>query len=56
LVEKITLFHVYRSAFFGGVLHLVGKMNSMHLLVLVDMEGKEWKTINLPDGSCDGTF
>jgi hypothetical protein len=55
LVEKITLFHVYRSVFSGGVLHLVGKMNSIHSLVLVDMEGKEWKTIYLP-GSSDGTF
>ncbi|KAM0888599.1 hypothetical protein ACQ4PT_028244 [Festuca glaucescens] len=56
LVEKITLFRGIRSVFFGGMLHLVGKLNPISIdqeyaLVAVDMEGKAWKTIRLPVSS-----
>ncbi|XP_047088442.1 putative F-box/kelch-repeat protein At4g22430 [Lolium rigidum] len=56
LVEQITVFDEFRSVRFGGMLHLVGKLNPVNIynepaLLVVDMEGKEWKTILLPDGS-----
>uniref|UniRef100_A0ACD5X6T0 Uncharacterized protein n=1 Tax=Avena sativa TaxID=4498 RepID=A0ACD5X6T0_AVESA len=59
LLEKITLFRSTRSVFFAGMLHLVGRLNPVNtdkesalvVLVLVDMEGKAWKTIRLPLGS-----
>jgi F-box interacting protein len=59
LLEKITLFRRTRSVFFCGMLHLVGRLNTINVdkesalmvLVQVDMEGKAWKTIHLPIGS-----
>jgi F-box interacting protein len=60
LVEEITLLNGTMSVFFGGMLHLVGELNpSMHqeyALLVVDMEGKAWKTIHLPIGSGYGTI
>uniref|UniRef100_A0ACD5X698 Uncharacterized protein n=1 Tax=Avena sativa TaxID=4498 RepID=A0ACD5X698_AVESA len=57
LVEKIAVFHGIRSVFFGGLLHLVGRLNLNPIstdegsaLLVVDMEGKAWKTIRLPNG------
>ncbi|KAM0850043.1 hypothetical protein ACQ4PT_053347 [Festuca glaucescens] len=63
LVEEITFFHGSgaESVFFGGMLHLVGKRNRINIgkeyaMVVVDMEGKVWKTIRLPDGSSNATI
>lgn len=56
LVEQITVLDDFRCVLLGGMLHLVGKLNPVKIyskgaLLVVDMEGKEWKTIHLPDGS-----
>ncbi|CAM0875137.1 unnamed protein product [Alopecurus aequalis] len=51
----------YVEVFFEGMLHLVGRLNPIridqgYVLVVVDMEGKAWKTIRLPVGSGYGTI
>ncbi|CAM0902455.1 unnamed protein product [Alopecurus aequalis] len=57
---QIRLFRGTRSVFFRGMLHLVGRLkpididggeSALVVLLLVDMEGKLWRTIGLPFGS-----
>uniref|UniRef100_A0ACD6A4A8 Uncharacterized protein n=1 Tax=Avena sativa TaxID=4498 RepID=A0ACD6A4A8_AVESA len=62
LVEQFTTrFDEFSSVFFGGMLHLVGKLDPVKIynepaLLVVDMEGKAWKTIPLPSRSGNGTI
>ena len=58
LVEKFQVFDWRRSVFFGGMLHLFGRLkpSKESALLVVDMEGKTWKTICLPGYSDCGAI
>lgn len=59
LGEEVALFSGITSAYLGGMLHLLGMlpMNDFDsVLVVVDMEGKVWKTIHVPHGFSFGTL
>lgn len=59
LVKEIGLLSTGGSAFLGGMLYLLGQLNTQSInidlsstmvLVSVDMEGKAWNWINVPEG------
>ena len=59
MAEKVMLFFRSRCIFVGGMLYLMGNLernDGHYLLLVVDMEGKVWKTISLPYGRRFGTI
>ncbi|XP_044428166.1 F-box protein At5g65850-like, partial [Triticum aestivum] len=51
MAEEVTLSYSTRCIFAGGVLYLMGSLqstNNDHVLLAVDMAGKVWKTISVP--------
>ncbi|VAH99607.1 unnamed protein product [Triticum turgidum subsp. durum] len=52
MVEKVILCSFSKYVFVCGMMYTVGSLNDKHEYVLlgVDMEGKVWKTIRMPNG------
>ncbi|KAF7046537.1 hypothetical protein CFC21_055562 [Triticum aestivum] len=53
MVEKVPPFFISKCVFVGGIMYVIGELQHIntsneYVLVGVDMEGKEWKTIHVP--------